>query len=322
MPRTTPTTSLGLALVIFLCALCWHPALGIAAPHVQHRLPALADVDFRGQAIGRIPGARLVLRARGGAGGKEKGQDLGTAVELGAGLRPRESYHLARKTFHFTTIMSFAALYSANLSRLQFARGMAALDTCVLLAELARLRIGAINRALFRIFGLFMRAHELKKFSGIMYCLAGLGLTSAVFPKHIALLGMLQLALGDPMAALFGHATRSVRWSRLKSGKGMLGALGCAVVMTAANSVVLAKAAFDGTTPPLRKLVQAALMMASWTAVVEMSVPSPQKTLRCESFPLAFDDNAVLPVLGALGAAVVFRVLGLGSCQLRPWLFS
>lgn len=43
------------------------------------------------------------------------------------------------------------------------------------------------------------------------YCLAGLGITSVVFPKHIALLGMLQLALGDPVAALFGHATRSVK---------------------------------------------------------------------------------------------------------------
>lgn len=104
----------------------------------------------------------------------------------------------------------------------------------------------------------------------------------------------------------------------------MLGAVGCAVVLTVANSVVLARAAFDGTTtpPPLGKLVQAAAMIASWTAVVEMSVPSPQKTLKCDSFPLAFDDNAVLPVLGALGAAVVFRVLGLGSCQLRPWLFA
>jgi len=55
---------------------------------------------------------------------------------------------------------------------------------------------------------------------------------------------------------------------------------------------------------------------------VEVSVPSPQKTLPCDGFPLALDDNAALPVLGALGAAGVFRVLGLGSCELRPWLFA
>ncbi|CAM9892671.1 unnamed protein product, partial [Hapterophycus canaliculatus] len=152
--------------------------------------------------------------------------------ELGAGLRPRESYHLARKTFHFSTIMAFAVLYSAKLPQRDFARGMAALDTCVLMGELARLRIETINRSLLRVFGAFMRAHELKKFSGIMYCLAGLGVTSALFPKHIALLGMLQLALGDPVAALFGHATRSVGWSRVRSGKGVLGALGCAAVLT------------------------------------------------------------------------------------------
>lgn len=156
------------------------------------------------------------------------------------------------------------------------------------------------------------------------YCLAGLGITSALFPKHIALLGMLQLALGDPVAALFGHATRSLGWSRVRSGKGLLGALGCAVVLTVANSVVLTKATFDQglPSPTLGRIVLAAGMIAAWTGLVEVSVPSPQKTLPCEGFPLAFDDNAVLPVLGALGASAVFRALELGSCELRPWLFA
>lgn len=124
------------------------------------------------------------------------------------------------------------------------------------------------------------------------------------------------------MAALFGHATRSVGWSRVRSGKGLLGALGCATVLTLANSVVLAKATFDGETPPLGRIVLAAGMIATWTGLVEVSVPSPQKTLPCDGFPLALDDNAALPVLGALGAAAVFNVLGLGSCELRPWLFA
>lgn len=133
---------------------------------------------------------------------------------------------------------------------------------------------------------------------------------------------MLQLALGDPVAALFGHATRSVKWSRVKSGKGLLGALGCATVLTVANSVVLAKSTFNGEAPPLGRIVLAAVMIATWTGLVELSVPSPQKTLPCDGFPLALDDNAALPVLGALGAATVFRFLALGSCELRPWLFA
>lgn len=70
--------------------------------------------------------------------------------QLAAGLRPRESYHFSRKTFHFSTIMAFAVLYSAKLPRFDFARGMAVLDSCVIASELARLRIGSINRALFR----------------------------------------------------------------------------------------------------------------------------------------------------------------------------
>lgn len=78
-----------------------------------------------------------------------------TVSKLGAALRPRESYHLARKTFHFSTIMAFAVLYSAKLPRWQFVKGMAGLDTCVVVGELARLRVEAINRALLRRVVLF-----------------------------------------------------------------------------------------------------------------------------------------------------------------------
>lgn len=101
----------------------------------------------------------------------------------------------------------------------------------------------------------------------------------------------------------------------------MLGALGCAMVLTVANSAVLAKATFiDGPSPPRGRLVLAGAFIATWTAVVELSVPSPQKSLPCERFPLALDDNAALPVLGAVGAATVFRLLALGECTLRPWI--
>lgn len=89
-----------------------------------------------------------------------------------------------------------------------------------------------------------------------------------------------------------------------------------------ANSVVLAKASFEGGEASLGQLVLAAGLIATWAAAAELSVPSPQKTLPCDGFPLAFDDNAVLPVVSALGAAVVFRVLRLGGCELRPWLFA
>lgn len=83
MRRTTRTTSLGLALVVLLCALCQHPAFGIVNPHVQHRhhgLPARADAEFQQppKSSARIPAARIVLQPRGGAGEKENGVDFGT----------------------------------------------------------------------------------------------------------------------------------------------------------------------------------------------------------------------------------------------------
>lgn len=70
--------------------------------------------------------------------------------QMSTGLRSRESYHVARKIFHFTTIMAFAVMYSAKFSRWDLAKGLALMDACVLASELARLRISSVNRLLFR----------------------------------------------------------------------------------------------------------------------------------------------------------------------------
>jgi dolichol kinase len=45
-----------------------------------------------------------------------------------------------------------------------------------------------------------------------MYCLCGVALAAGLFPKHIAILGMMQLAVGDPIAALAGYASRSIKY--------------------------------------------------------------------------------------------------------------
>ncbi|CAM9724307.1 unnamed protein product [Choristocarpus tenellus] len=105
----------------------------------------------------------------------------------------------------------------------------------------------------------------------------------------------------------------------MPSGKGILGTLGAAVGLTAANILTLSRGTFEVAPSPLQ-LVSAAILIGSWAALVEVCVPSPQKTLPYDSFPLALDDNAVLPVLSALGAAGIFHMLGLGECQLGSWV--
>lgn len=89
-----------------------------------------------------------------------------------------------------------------------------------------------------------------------------------------------------------------------------------------ANYFALINANFEGMPQPVERLVRAAALIAIWTAFIEVAVPSPQKTLPCDGFPIAFDDNIVLPVLGALGAAAIFRLLELPDCQLRPWVLA
>ena len=126
--------------------------------------------------------------------------------------------NIKRKVMHATYGLSFATL-NQILPRSVFLPGMSVLCTVVLTGELLRYRkgFGFLNDFLHLWLGDSLRKQEMEgKFTGGFYYLSGVTLTSALFPKSCASLGICQLALADPSASFFGRQTRHIYWSRIE----------------------------------------------------------------------------------------------------------
>jgi len=148
-------------------------------------------------------------------------------------LHVRSDLHLARKTWHMMMGLIIAAVYMSGTSR---STGVVILGSILgfdLLMETLRLRVPSINEKFMRIWAPFMRSCEVNRLSGIPYYLAASILAIAIFPKPIAVLSILYLACGDPIASIFGimYGHKTVR---LASGKSLAGTaagvITCAVV--------------------------------------------------------------------------------------------
>lgn len=148
-------------------------------------------------------------------------------------LHLRNDLHLARKAWHMIMGCMMVAVYMSGMSR---STGVIILGTILgwdLLMETARLRIPSFNEKIMKIWGPFMRSCEVNRLSGIPYYISAAILAIGIFPQPIAVLSILYLACGDPIASIFGilYGDRSIR---LKNGKSLIGTsagvLTCALV--------------------------------------------------------------------------------------------
>ncbi len=148
-------------------------------------------------------------------------------------LHLRSDLHLARKIWHLGMGLVIVMLYLAGVSRSAAVVILGSFLGFDLLMETMRLRVSAINDRILRLWGPIMRANELTRMSGIPYYLAATVLAIGIFPKPIAVLSILYLACGDPIASFFGvlYGQHSIRFSNGKSFVGTLaGILSCALV--------------------------------------------------------------------------------------------
>ncbi len=172
-------------------------------------------------------------------GGQEKG------ARVVGGLR-RE---FARKAFHMLSLVYLGAFYLLGWPRVGYA--MAVWLPVVLIIEIVRLKVPAIERALVGFFDGLMRETERKHFSGIIYTTAGSLAAMLIARGDPMIVGaaILQLALGDAASALVGKAFgRTKLFGGLKSLEGSLAgfavgfaaALACGVRPGAAFAAALA----------------------------------------------------------------------------------
>jgi dolichol kinase len=140
--------------------------------------------------------------------------------ELPVRLHLRQDLHLTRKVWHMGMGLFMAFLY--YLSGMSISLAVVLLGSAfgaAVLLETARLRIPAFNERMIRLWGPVMRSCEINKMSGTPYYILATLLAIAIFPKPVAVLSILYLACGDPMASLVGiiYGNRSIRFKNGKS---------------------------------------------------------------------------------------------------------
>jgi dolichol kinase len=215
---------------------------------------------------------------------------------LGGGLPDRlhlrTDLHLTRKAWHMAMGMLIAFIFMSGLS---VGASIAILSVFFALAffvETARLRNPAFNEKVIRFWGPVMRHNEVRGMSGTPYYLAATIVAIAVFPRPVAVMSILFLACGDPIASLMGilFGDRSIRFSNGKSLIGTLsGVVACGIV---AYFLLLSLAL-----PPY--------------AIALLTVIGGLAGGTAELLPVEIDDNFTIPVVSGFVMWLAFILLGL-----------
>lgn len=207
-------------------------------------------------------------------------------------LHLRTDLHLARKTWHMVMGLTIALIYLAGMSVGTAVLILGSVLGFDLLMETARLKIPAVNAKIIRAWGPFMRACEVNRMSGIPYYLSASLIAIGVFPKPVAVLSILFLAFGDPIASLFGllYGHKS---PRLASGKSLIGTSAGVITCAIVSFVFLSTLPISGSA------------LAILTAVGGLAGGT------AELIPLDMDDNFTIPVISGFVLWLAFILLGI-----------
>lgn len=213
---------------------------------------------------------------------------LGT---LPVSLHVRHDLHLMRKTWHMVMGLMIAFLFLAGVPQdtaiilLSFSLGLA------LVIESARLRSSSFNSKVMRYWAPFMRSHEVRQMSTIPHYIASVIIAIAVFPKPVAVLSILYLACGDPLASVFGI---------LYGHKGPRFANGKTVIGTVAGVCVCF----------LLSLIFLKTLSLPTDTVLFLSVIGGLAGGTAELLPLEVDDNFTIPVVSGFVLWLAFLLAG------------
>lgn len=157
--------------------------------------------------------------------------------------------------------------------------------------EYARLRIKSFNKIAIKVMGPLMRSHEVEKISGTPFYIGSVLLSIIIFPKMIAILSILFLAIGDPVSSIFG-----ILWGdlgpRFSNGKSLIGTaagMGICCVITFVTMIM------NSVSPGAAILISLAGGLAGGGA---------------EMIPLEIDDNFSIPIVSGLALWVTFLIFG------------
>lgn len=188
--------------------------------------------------------------------------------------------YTGRKLFHLLGGIGLLSLYYVyGRNKALFLYGM--LVVTVLILEIARLKIPALNQFLYSHFESFIRKNEGKKLTGTIPYILGVGLSLLMYSPEIASAAVCFLAFGDVAATTVGE-----RYGVTKIGNKSLEG-------TAAFVVAAILAGF--------LLISLGLVLKVWIVILGACIAAG-----VELIPLSMNDNLAIPVLA--GAAMELMV--------------
>lgn len=200
------------------------------------------------------------------------------------GFATRGELHWPRRIFHVVSGVSIvaASLLFKDIQNFIF---IGLILTLIELGfELLRFRFGAFNQWFIGRFRALMRDRELKGISGIPYYCFGCLIAFIVFPREVAMLAVLYLAIGDPTASLAGVWLSRGGEARIAIGsKSLQGSLACFFVCAVVTLLMSPYVLEPVDRSPVNMLITS--LVGGLAAAL------------AEALPLRADDNLSIPII-------------------------
>ena len=160
-----------------------------------------------------------------------------------------------------------------------------------LTVEYARLRLPKLNAFAIKAMGPVMRKHEIDKMSGTPFYIGSVLLAIVIFPKPIAILSILFLAIGDPISSIFGitWGHKSIRFSNGKSLVGTAAGMGVCSLITFFYLIWIGIPIFPS---------------------IGIALAGGLAGGGAEMIPLEIDDNFSIPLVSGLALWISFVIFG------------
>ncbi len=209
-------------------------------------------------------------------------------LEVDAPTATRKDLHLGRRLLHMASGIVVAIAYGLFFTHSQAIQLLGTIACIAYVVDRVRVAYPEIARKLEKLTNFFLRAEERLKESSMIPYVIGILLTLLSFPKPIALIAILTLAIADPLSAiigiLYGKHHFFVREKTLEGSVAFL-----SVTLLCSFAIL-----FNAT-------------LAPWWLVLTVSILLSVAVTAFEMLPLKLDDNLTIPLfVGFAGWGLCF----------------
>lgn len=204
-------------------------------------------------------------------------------MEAQAPVATRKDLHLGRRLLHMASGIIVAVAYGVLFTHSQAIQLLGTIACIAYVVDRVRVVYPEIARKLEGLTNFFLRAEERLKESSMIPYVIGILLTILSFPKPIALIAILTLAIADPLSAIIGIQYGKHRpFVKEKSLEGSVAFLSA--------TLLIAFAVFQANA------------IAPWWMSLTLSLLLATAVSAFEMLPLKLDDNLTIPLFVGFSA--------------------